>query len=191
MTKEAEMTKEARTNWFAVRTVPGSQKPQRLFELEKTKSKKGYRITPSLNPNISAIELALQQRGFEVWMPSESRLVRDRRHTDLWKPRRFALLVGYVFVHDPSDWARLKATEGVLGVVEDFKGKPLPIVWDDILMLRGVEAKSEGEFLQACRSARQTLRKKAKTDPRLDKLIRKLDIAGKFTVLGEGQSFAA
>src|SRR5690606_23147965 len=94
--------------WYAVRTVPGSQKPQREFVTEITGSKKGYRIVPSLNPNYSAIELALSKSGFIYYMPAEKRLVRDRRRTDLYKTRRFALMVGYVFVRDPHSFYALQ-----------------------------------------------------------------------------------
>lgn len=174
-----------KNRWYAVKADPGSQKPQREYTVEKTdskRSKKGYRIVPSLNPNISAIELALQKNGFEVYMPSEKRLIRDRRHTDLWKPRRFALLVGYVFVHEPHNWRLLEETNGVGGIVKDLSGTPLAMEWVDILMLRGMEAEAEVEFDRRSRLARQDIRKKARKDPRLQKLIGKLDIAGKFTV---------
>lgn len=173
-----------RSRWFAVKAEPGSQKPQREYAVEKTDSKrgKGYRIVPSLNPNTSAIELALHKNGFEVYMPAEKRLIRDRRHTDLWKPRRFALLVGYVFVHEPHSWRLLEETNGVGGIVKDSTGAPLAMDWTDIILLRGMEAEAEVEFDRQSKLARQIIRKKAKQDPRLKKLIGKLDIAGQFTV---------
>ena len=46
------------TTWYAVRTAPGAQMPQREYIVEKLidengkpRGKKGYRIVPSLNPN--------------------------------------------------------------------------------------------------------------------------------------------
>lgn len=176
------MRQEQTSQWFAVKAAPGSQKPQREYKAEQTRSKKGYRIVPSLNPHISAIELALTKAGFDCYMPAEKRLVRDRRHTDLWKPRRFALLVGYIFVHAPRDWRQLKTTPGVSGVVSDGQGRPLPVSWDDILMLRATEAQSEAEFERRAKLARQKLRQKSKSDARLKELIARLDMAGTLTV---------
>ncbi|ASP53516.1 hypothetical protein CDO31_04725 [Sinorhizobium meliloti] len=175
--------------WYAVRTVPGAQKPRREFAVEPTSLDKegrprgkGYRIVPNLNHNICAIERALTENGFDCYMPSEKRLVRDRKHTDLWKVRRFALLVGYVFVRDPHDWRLLEATPGVAGVVKAADGSPLPIDIMDILAVRAAEADAEVEFDRGSRLARQVLRKNAKTDPRLKMLIGKLDIAGSLSV---------
>lgn len=173
----------ARDAWFAVRTAPGSQKPQREYSAEKTRSAKGYRIVPSLNPNLSAIERALLDAKFEFWMPAEKRLVRDRRHTDLWKVRRFALMVGYVFIREPHDFGKLGSVPGVAGIVRDASGEPVPIDFLDILAVRSAEADAEVEFDKKSRQARQTLRKNARTDPRLKKLAEKLDIAGNFTVV--------
>jgi len=152
---------------------------------------KGYRITPNINHSLSAIERALADNGFEFWMPAEKRLVRDRRHTDLWKIRRFALMVGYVFVHDPKDWNLLLSTWGVSGVVRSSDGTPLGIQIEDIVAVRAAEADAEEHFDAQSKKARQVLRKKAKTDPRLLKLIGKLDMAGKITVRLHGEILAA
>lgn len=178
-----------RCDWYAVRTEPGSQKPQREYCVEPTtidkngKARgKGYRIVHNLNLNMSAIERALVDAGFECWMPAEKRLVRDRRHTDLWKVRRFALMVGYVFVKEPPDFGKLTSVPGVSGVVSDGYGRPLSIDFLDILAVRAAEAEADVEFDRRSRLARQTLRKNAKTDPRLKKLAGKLDIAGNLTV---------
>lgn len=170
--------------WYAVKTTPGSQKPQREYAVEKiagNRSKKGYRIIPSLNPNVSAVERALTLNGFSHYMPAEKRLIRDRRHTDLWKVRRFALMVGYIFVQDPRDWELLKDTPGVDGVVATAGGDPYPIDILDIMAIRGAEAETEGEFDRQSVKARQNARKRAKRDPRLQMLIGKLDIAGTIT----------
>jgi transcription antitermination factor NusG len=175
--------------WFAIRTEPGSQKPQREYTVELTSLDKdgkprgkGYRIVPSLDPNMSAIERSLEQAGFEFWMPAEKRLVRDRRHTDLWKVCRFALMVGYVFIKEPHSFDKLKGVPGVSGVVSDAYGKPMAIDFLDILAVRAAEAEAEVDFDARSRLARQKLRKNAKNDPRLKKLVEKLDIAGNFTI---------
>lgn len=138
--------------WFAVRTMPGAQMPQREYAVETTTlgadgrpRGKGYRIVPSLDPNVSAVERALSNNGFKHYMPVERRLVRDRKKTDLWKPRRFALLLGYVFVEDVSDWVTLEATPGVASTVRSM-GKPMPIPVGEIALLREMEAEAEAKL---------------------------------------------
>jgi hypothetical protein len=177
------------SSWYAIRTAPGAQKPQREYKVEallddegKPRGKKGYRIVPSLDPNRSAIERALQDNGFVYYMPAEKRLVRDRRHTDLWKVRRFALMVGYMFVREPHDWRLLLDTPGVAGVVQNADGAPLAIGILDVMAVRAAEAAAEVSFDDDTRRARQKLRKNAKTDARLKKLVEQLDIAGTITV---------
>ena len=176
--------------WYAIRTVPGSQKPQREFVTEITGSKKGYRIVPSLNPNYSAVELALSKSGFTYYMPAEKRLVRDRRKTDLFKTRRFALMVGYVFVRDPHSFYALQEVAGVHSIV-GVEGNPMPIPLLDILDLRGMEAEAEVEFDDQVKKARWQLRKKAKRDDKLRQLVESLDMAGTFTVPLESDILAA
>jgi transcription antitermination factor NusG len=168
--------------WFALTTVPGAQLPKREYRTEITKSRKGYRLDVATNHDLSAIERELEARGLEYYMPTEKRLVRDRRHTDLWKIRRFALMVGYVFIRRPHSWDRVMATPGVQGVVRSAEGQPLPIDIIDILMMRAMEAEYDAKFDLQSKNARAKLRKQAKNDPRLKKLIGVLDTAGKFTV---------
>lgn len=158
--------------WFAIRTLPGAQLPQREYQVESTQINpdvpargKGYRIVPSLNPNVSAIERALSNNGFIHYMPVEKRHVRDRKKTGLWKGRRFPLLLGYVFVQDVQDWPLLAATPGVAGIVGTC-GVPLPINIIDILMLRTMEAEAEAQFDREVEQreamARRVSRNKAK-----------------------------
>lgn len=157
--------------WYAIRTLPGAQLPQREYQVESTeldangKSRgKGYRIVPSLNPHVSAIERALNNNGFIHYMPVEKRHVRDRKKTGIWKGRRFPLLLGYVFVQDVEDWPRLADTPGVAGIVGSC-GVPLPINIMDILMLRTMEAEAEAQFDREVEQreamARRVSRKKA------------------------------
>lgn len=164
--------------WYAIRTVPGSQKPQREFVIEKTERGKGYRIVPSLNPNYSAIELALSKAGFVYYMPAEKRLQRDRRKPYLWKSRRFALMVGYVFVREPHDWRALLDTPGVAGVVADMGGSPRAMQLAEMLKIRSAEGAAEAAFDEELRAARRGLRKAAKKNPELKKLVDELDFAG-------------
>ncbi|MBZ9759470.1 hypothetical protein LB553_01025 [Mesorhizobium sp. CA8] len=131
--------------WYAVRTKPGSQQPQRAYEVETTRSAKGYRLVPSLDPNISAVEVSLKRGGFTYYMPADMRVVRDRKKTNVWTKRRFALLLGYVFVSDAEkaiDWRKLE--EKTPGVEKGVKcrGTPMPIPESDMELLREMEAES-------------------------------------------------
>lgn len=192
------MAKAAKPVWYAVRTAPGSQKPQREYVVEPTTlgkdgkpMGKGYRITPSLDPRWSAIEKALSDAGYTFYMPAEKRLVRDRRHTDLWKTRRFALMVGYVFVRGPFVRDHLLDVPGVSGIVANAEGRPLAVHLNDILKVRAVEAATEVAFDAQTRAARKNLRQKAKTDPRLQKLVEQLDIAGTISMPLDSEALVA
>ncbi|RWK39262.1 transcription termination/antitermination NusG family protein [Mesorhizobium sp.] len=132
--------------WFAVRTKPGSQMPQRTYEVEETRSAKGYRLIPSLDPNMSAVEVSLKRGGFAFYMPAEQRVVRDRKKTNVWTKRRFALLLGYVFVDDTEraiDWQKLEEkTPGIERAVR-VAGKPMAILESEMDLLREMEAESD------------------------------------------------
>jgi hypothetical protein len=174
--------------WYAIRATPGSQKPEREYTVQPSLTKrgkrrgKGYRILPTINHDKSVIERALSRHGFQYYMPAEKRLIRDRRHTDLYKPRRFALMVGYVFVCDPHDFRLLEEIPEVLGIVKTGDGVPLPISILDVMMMRSMEAISEESFDKERSRAGKALRKKAKQDSRLRMLISKLDNAEDMTV---------
>jgi len=131
--------------WYAVRTKPGSQMPQRTYEVETTRSVKGYRLVPSLDPNISAVEISLKRGGFTYYMPADLRVTRDRKKTNVWTTRRFALLLGYVFVNDTQqaiDWPKLEdKTPGIERVVR-CAGKPMSILESEMELLRAMEAES-------------------------------------------------
>jgi len=180
-------TRETTGEWYAVRTVPGAQLPQREYATEPTAlgkdgkpRGKGYRIVVSLDPRKSAIEKSLSDAGFSYYMPAEKRLIRDRRRTDLWKVRRFALMVGWVFVRSPHNWTKLRKTPGVLDPTPGADGMPLRVDLMDILMLRAVEAESEVEFDRAALNQVRAIRRKARIhgDRRLQKLIDSLNVAG-------------
>lgn len=159
--------------WHAIRTAPGAQQPQRVYEVQPNEPGKdgkprgkGYRIVPSLNPNQSAVERALDNNGFEHYMPVERRLLRDRTKTDVWKSRRFPLLVGYMFVRGVTDWPLLCETPGVAGIIGTC-GVPMPVSEKDIDMLRAKEAEAEERLLyeieRRAQMAARVTRKKAKS----------------------------
>ena len=132
--------------WYAIQTLPGAQMPQREFEVEPTTlgkdgkpRGKGYRIVPSLNPEVSAIERALTDAGFVHYMPVDFKVIRDRKKTSTYKLRRFPLLKSYVFV---TSCAGIRDVPGV-GAIIGTEHAPYPVNILDILALRTIEAKSQ------------------------------------------------
>lgn len=141
------------SSWFAIRTAPGAQMPQREYIVEKPSEinpdmtgfgRNGYRITPSLNPKMSAVERALNDIGVQHYMPADFRVIRNRKKTGVYELRRFALLPGYVFVYNVTDWLTLREAPGVAGIV-GIDGVPLKISIVDIIALRSFEAKSQAK----------------------------------------------
>lgn len=143
------------SRWYAIRTHPGAQRPNKY------------------NQAITAVERALTDNGFTHYMPTEKRLIRDRLRPHVWKTRRVALMVGYVFIHEPHDWLLLSETEGVAGVV-GVRGTPMPVSIADILIVREAEAEAEVEFDRKLRNANSSIRKRARHDPRFRVKVRKL-----------------
>lgn len=125
--------------WHVIRTSPGAQHPQREYAVETTRSVKGYRIVPSLDPDISAVERSLANNGFNHYMPVERRLIRDRRKTNVWTTRRFPLLPGYLFVHGVNDFRLLEATAGVSEVIRN-NGEPFAMPLADLAIIQAIEA---------------------------------------------------
>ncbi len=186
--------------WYAIRTMPGAQQPQREYTVEKPSlinpdikgfGRKGYRIVPSLNPSMSAIERALKDAGFVYYMPAEKRLIRDRRKTDLWRTRRFALLLGYVFIKGPCNFLQLQELPGVAGIVGTC-GRPMPVSIVDIMMLRTKEARAEAEFDSKNINMQRTIRRKARNqgDKKMTALINSLGVVG-ITTVEIGQELVA
>jgi transcription antitermination factor NusG len=169
--------------WYAIRTMPGAQMPQREYAVETTESRKGYRIVPSLNPTMSAVERALSDAGFVHYMPAEKRLIRDRKKAGTFKARRIPLLQGYVFIKGPCNFLELENTPGVAGIV-GTAGRPLQIDLVDILLLRTKEATAEAEFDREAVARQKKIRWNAKKngDKALVDLIDSLKNTGTTTV---------
>jgi transcription antitermination factor NusG len=77
-------------------------------------------------------------------MPAEFRVIRNRKKTGVYELRRFALIPGYVFVYNVTDWLTLREAPGVAGIV-GIDGVPLQISIVDIIALRQFEAKSQAK----------------------------------------------
>lgn len=125
--------------------------PQRVYEVQTTRLlrdkdgnpiNKGYRIVPSLDPNISAVERALKDHGFQYYMPCEFQAVRNRRKTDTWTKRRKPILGGYIFVADVTDFGLLESLPGVIGTVGSATGEKYQLSTLDFIFLRTKEANS-------------------------------------------------
>ena len=125
--------------WYVLTTTPGVQHPKRVLEVETTRSRKGYRIVTSIDPRVSAIERELSLRGIAFYMPSEFKVVRNRRKTGSHTIRRFPLLSRYIFVSGHADWYNIPGVAGRL----HSQGKPLELSVADMMTLRTVEAHSE------------------------------------------------
>lgn len=154
--------------WFAIRTEPGAQMPKREYVVEDApRSKKGYRIVPSLNANLSAVERSLANAGIAHYMPVQRKVIRDRRNAHTYTTRRFALIPGYVFVSDVRDFGALEAIPGVLDVIRN-QGTPYPIPPADIDRVREWEGEAEQRCLahlwkleqDAKRPTRRTLKER-------------------------------
>ncbi len=109
--------------WYVARVKPGSQ----------------------IGVFTSTVERHLKERGFAFYMPSETRLIRDRRKANLWKERRFPIIPGYVFLSDVRDFKRLEETAGIINVIR-FEGIPFPMPERDIDELKRIEAECEASF---------------------------------------------
>lgn len=131
--------------------MPGAQQAQRQYIVETTQVRrnkagepitKGYRIVPSIDPTVSAIERALKDAGVTHYMPATKRVIRNRRKTGSYTTKRLPLLPGYVFVSGVVNSQQLAGIPGVAGIV-GCEGVPYPISVVDIMALRTVEAHDE------------------------------------------------
>lgn len=127
-------------SWLVLRVRPGVQRPRRLLSVETTRSSKGYRIVPSLDPRVSAIERELSDRGLSCYMPAEFKAVRNRTKALTWSMRRNPLLPGYIFVSGTADWHQVP---GVVGMLASVDGQPFHLSAIEMLSLRSMEANSE------------------------------------------------
>lgn len=91
-------------------------------------------------------------------------------------------MVGYMFVQDPENWPKLLEVPGVAGVVRGMDGRPLPVDIVDMLMVRSMEALAQEEFDRQVKRAQSIVRRKAKDNPRLKRLVAEFDKAGIMTL---------
>lgn len=177
--------------WYAVRTRPNAQQPSRMYSAEAFKVRKGYRLASCVNETVSQIEKALMDAGFDCWMPSEARLVRDRRRPYLFKARRLALLPGYVLVREPHCFEALLEVPGVYEIVRNGEGYPASLSISDVVSIRRAEARQEVVGDKAQRVAEAELRAAAKVDPDIRRIIAGLDDGAKWRRVLNGLPLAA
>lgn len=137
--------------WYAIRTMPGFQAPNRerwpepsASALKGQRRGRGYTIASALNPDMSKIEANLEVAGLVYYMPVEYIAVRNRSKARLYELRRFALLKGYMFVElaADEDWHKLSKVIGIKGIVGNC-GQPFVITALDLFRLRMYEQSSK------------------------------------------------
>jgi transcription antitermination factor NusG len=148
--------------WYAIRTAPGAQMPKREFVVETGLPRgKGYRIVPSLNAEVSAIERSLSENGHSHYMPVERKVIRSRTAAHTYTTRRFPLIPGYAFVRNVIDFEALEAVPGVVEVIRN-QGRPFVIPHNDIDRVR----EWEQEAVERCRAHLWKLEQEAKRQTR-------------------------
>jgi len=91
------------TRWFAVRTIPGSQRMASKIQ-----------GLPAGRDGETVIERNLRNEGIDVYMPAFWMIVRHQRTRKVIE-KRFPMLVGYAFVHLPHlEFERVRQVEGVM-----------------------------------------------------------------------------
>jgi len=91
------------TRWYAVRAVPGSQRPAKAIE-----------GLPSYRIDESVLERQLRNEGIDVYMPTFRIVVKHHRTNEIID-RRLPLLVGYAFVHLPSlEFEKVRSVDSVM-----------------------------------------------------------------------------
>ncbi|WJR66971.1 transcription termination/antitermination NusG family protein [Neorhizobium sp. CSC1952] len=119
----------AETNWYAVRTVPGSQRMARVLEPanDETEEQKADRVR---RKGESIVERNLRNEGIDVYMPSFWAITQHQR-TNKMREKRFPLLIGYAFVNiHQRDFERVRGVEGVMCFMRPSPDRG-PIVFRD------------------------------------------------------------
>jgi hypothetical protein len=118
-----------RTEWYAIKARPGTQRKAspRVGEIEE---RKGEFI----------IERSLRDAGFEVFMPS-TQIIYKHHRTKKTLEKRTPMLVGYAFVNRPRSFFDLSQVYGV-GAILGIAGRPMQIADDLIQSLRDEEEES-------------------------------------------------
>lgn len=158
------------TKWYAVRTVPGSQRMassiQASNDQEETEEQKTAR---ERRKGESIIERNLRNEGIEVYMPSFWSITQHQR-TNRMSERRFPLMVGYVFVNiHERDFERVRRVEGVMCFMRPSQDRgPIAFREEDIggLMLADFqkqqewEREREGRLMEGQKQRRNALNKR-------------------------------
>ena len=147
----------AETNWYAIRTVPGSQRMAPILEADndryETEEEKAAR---ERRKGESLVERNLRNEGIDVYMPSFWAITQHQR-TNKMREKRFPLLVGYAFVNiEQRDFERVRGVEGVMCFMRPSPDRG-PIVFRDTdigaLMLADFQAQQDWEREREARLA--------------------------------------
>ncbi|OCJ05303.1 hypothetical protein A6U87_14970 [Rhizobium sp. AC44/96] len=119
----------ADTHWYAVRTVPGSQRMATVLEPANDETE-ADRVKRERRKGESIVERNIRNEGIEVYMPSFWAITQHQR-TNKMSERRFPLLVGYAFVNiEQRDFERVRNIDGVLAFIRPSFDRG-PIVFRD------------------------------------------------------------
>lgn len=119
----------AETNWYAVRTVPGSQRMARVLEPANDETEE-QKATRERRKGESIVERNLRNEGIDVYMPSFWAITQHQR-TNKMREKRFPLLIGYAFVNiRQRDFEKVRGIEGVMCFLRPSPERG-PIVFKD------------------------------------------------------------
>lgn len=147
--------------WYAVKLRPGTQRAAKP-RVGEPEDRKGEFI----------IERSLRDAGFDIFMPSMRKEVRHHR-TNEFMERRFALLIGYVFVKlaspDPNFFA-LSRCDGVTAIL-GAAGRPMVIPTQHINALITAEDEADEHFerqrgIRLAKASRPTKRQLEEMHPK-------------------------
>lgn len=139
----------AETNWYCIRTAPGSQRMARAIEAVNDEAQTPEQIEArARRKGESIIERNLRNEGIDVYMPSFW-AIRQHQRTNRMAERRFPLMVGYAFVNIAErDFEKVRGIEGVMCFMRPSQDRG-PFVFRDTdigrLMFADFQARQEWE----------------------------------------------
>lgn len=84
-----------------------------------------------------AVEAMLRRKGYDVFLPTETKMRRLRRGAKKREMVTYPTFTGYLFVKAPVPWLHLMAERHVMGFV-GFDGSPAPIAEAEIAKLKNM-----------------------------------------------------
>lgn len=119
--------------WYAITISPSSMHISKHIRLQRG-PRGGLKRIAMYDDAFFQIERDLAAEGFNSFVPSETKIIRDRKNGGHIL-KRFPMLRGYAFVKNPHDWMALTGIAGVQGVLGSGN-TPLRIQDADIAVMR-------------------------------------------------------